>query len=139
MFNFRYFFPLGLATVFSRSSSSTCSRCVRLRFARWCQMANVVAVDLFFVLLRAWSASPTITTRRFSKERRLDASHMKISFTSVTLNSFRTNDARISSVLQNTTVSPISTHVGHHLLQVSQSRTLSVRSGTTSFSATTYS
>lgn len=129
------FLAFGLAAVFPGTASASRSGGIGLWFRVWGRVADLVAVHFLLVPTGARSASPAITTRGLSKQRRLHAGHVEMVLASVALHgigagmSFSIHFRR----------SPLSTYVGHHSLQWPQSRTLSVRSGTTSFSATTYS
>ena len=85
MLDVRNFFTFGLTAILSRPSPAPRSGRIRLGFTRRGQVADIMAVDFFFVSFRARSASPSVPTRRFCYQRGLHTSHMKIFLASITL------------------------------------------------------
>lgn len=138
MFDRHILFFFCLRFVLSRPAAPT--RCWRIGLelrcsGNRCRVTYFMTVDLFFVLARAGGTSPTITSGRLRSERWLNTLHMEKVLATIALHAVRT----WNSVRKRQQVLGPFTYLGHHSSQDLQLRMLSVRSGMTSFSATTYS
>jgi len=132
------FFLFRLRLVLSRSAAPTSRWRVGFKLRRRGnrrRMAYFMAINFFFVLAGARGTSPAITSCGLRSKRRLNTLHVEEVLATVALHAVRAcNSVRKCEQV----VEPLP-HLGHHSSHDLQLRMLSVRSGMTSFSATTYS